>query len=129
MGLLQLVEQLLNLTPVGLLGVGTLRDVCRQVLEMGVQGNLLLGDVPKRLRAWDKRFAVVPGPPPVAVLEGSETGVEVTCHLRYVSLQEVHQCCLGLVVEIVTSKKLVSFEIGRVSGENVPPKHPTVCAS
>ena len=124
-------EQFLDLPAVRLLDVGTLRDVRGQVGEVGVEGNLLLGDVPERFGAGDVVVlgaARALGRPLPGRLEGTQRGVVVVGHLRDVALEEVHQRRLGLVVQVVPGEEFVRAEFVGVAFEHVPAEDAAVGA-
>ena len=120
--LFEIEQELLDLAAVRLAGVGTLRHVDGEIGEVGVERDLLLGDVSEGLRARDELGSGG------AFGEGAEARVEVFRHLGDVAFEEIHHRGLGLVVEVVAREELVgSIGVG-VLGEQLAPEDPTVRA-
>jgi len=80
--------------------------------------------VPQGLGPREELFALCPCAPGHYTLECAQADIELFWHVPYIILQEIRQRGLDSVIEIMTSQKPVSTEVGCVSALHVPPKHP-----
>jgi len=120
--LLHVEQELLDLPAVRLAGVRALGHVRREVAEVAVQRDLLLGHVAQGLRPRDEVLALA------ALGERTDGGVEVLRHLGHVALEEVHQRRLRLVVEVVAREELVGAQVLGVRLQQIAAEHAAVGA-